>query len=404
MNMFKSPRLYYLDWLRILGIIAIFFFHNARAFNIDDWHIKNANTSVGMSLFVDSIAMFIMPLFFLLSGAAIYYALGSRGASKFAADRVLRLGVPLVMGIFLLALPQVYIERLSHGDFTGSFWSFIPEYFNGFYLFGGNFAWMGLHLWYLLALLVFSLAMLPLTRRMKDGSPSLLSRLANRMPGWWLPVLAVPVILSASLLDPDGAGIKPAGGWSFICYLLFFVYGYLIFTSERLKAAVSAYGRMGLVIGAVVAVASGVWFYREYTGSAAGIEFGSTGYTVFYAIWAVGCWGMLIGLLYLGERFLNFRNRFTDYANEAVLPFYILHQTVIVLIGYGVTRWQAPIALKYGILAVLSSATIMLIYEFIVRRTSAVRFLFGMKALPVARAAILLPATPELASAKQHGS
>ncbi len=69
--------------------------------------------------------------------------------------------MPLVFGCFILGCIQVYFERVSHGQFQGSLIQFIPHYFEGWYGFGGNFAWYGLHLWYLILLFIFTTAMLP---------------------------------------------------------------------------------------------------------------------------------------------------------------------------------------------------------------------------------------------------
>jgi VanZ family protein len=149
----NNKRYYDIDWLRVLGMLTIFLFHNARFFNENDWHVKNFELNFGMSVFVGILEHFIMPLFFVLSAFSIYYALEHRTRGQFMQERVKRLLVPLGVGIFTHIILQVYIEHITHGRFRGTFWQFIPRYFNGWYGFGGNFAWMGLHLWYLLMLL-----------------------------------------------------------------------------------------------------------------------------------------------------------------------------------------------------------------------------------------------------------
>jgi peptidoglycan/LPS O-acetylase OafA/YrhL len=70
-----------------------------------------------------------------------------------------------------------------------------------------------------------------------------------------------------------------------------------------------------------------------------------------------------------------------SYANEAVLPFYILHHPVLVSVGYFVVRWAVPAVVKFAIIDALSFAIIMALYEFVVRRFNVIRFLFGMKLL-----------------------
>ena len=120
-------------------------------------------------MWVSFLGNWLMPLIFVISGASLFFALGSRGVVRFVNDKVLRLLVPLVVGVFTHAMLGVYLERVTTHQFTGSFFAFIPHYFEGWYGFGGNFAWMGLHLWYLLILFVFSLLLYPLFRRLKAG-------------------------------------------------------------------------------------------------------------------------------------------------------------------------------------------------------------------------------------------
>jgi glucan biosynthesis protein C len=90
-------------------------------------------------------------------------------------------------------------------------------------------------------------------------------------------------------------------------------------------------------------------------------------------------WGWIVGLFWLGGRFLNFTNRFLAHVNEMVLPFYILHQTVIVIVAYFVVQTGLAIPLKYSITAIISFAVIVALYELIVRRVGVLRFLFGMR-------------------------
>ena len=105
----------------------------------------------------------MMPLFFILAGASVYYSLRFRTAGGFIKERTLRILIPLIIvGYFVIAPPQVYLERLTHGEFSGTFFQFYPHYFDGLYGLGGNFVWMGMHLWFLVLLFVFSLIVLPL--------------------------------------------------------------------------------------------------------------------------------------------------------------------------------------------------------------------------------------------------
>jgi glucans biosynthesis protein C len=90
-------------------------------------------------------------------------------------------------------------------------------------------------------------------------------------------------------------------------------------------------------------------------------------------------WLWLIGLLGLGQRFMNFSNPFLVYGNEAVLPFYILHHTIILIIRLPVLGWNKGVSVKFIVAAVISFIVITAIYEVLVRRLNIFRFLFGMK-------------------------
>ena len=62
-----------------------------------------------------------------------------------------------------------------------------------------------------------------------------------------------------------------------------------------------------------------------------------------------------------------------------MLPFYLLHQTIILCAGWFVIPWDMGILPKFLIIAVASFALIMALYELLIRRFNIVRFFFGMR-------------------------
>ena len=126
-----TVRRYYLDWVRVLVILTVFVYHSTRFFNLGDWSVKNPAVYGSVELFEQVLATWMMPLCFIVSGAAVFYALGKGSAGSFIKDKLLRLCVPLFVGIFTHSAWQVYLERVSQGGFTGSFFDFYPLYFDG---------------------------------------------------------------------------------------------------------------------------------------------------------------------------------------------------------------------------------------------------------------------------------
>lgn len=370
--MVENKRYYDIDWLRILGILAIFLFHNARYFNEGDWHVKNFEISRAMSVFVTTLNHFIMPLFFVLSAMAIYYSLKNRNGIQFMQERVIRLLIPLGVGIFTHVILQVYIENITHDRFTGAFWQFIPHYFDGWYGFGGNFAWMGLHLWYLLMLFIFSGLMLPVFKRFKESRhfTTRVADLFTRPFGIFLfiiPIFAVELLVS---LSPETIGRQDFGGWSPLTYLVFFMIGYFLATDQRYRKAIENARHISLTVGLLTLLAA--YFLLS--------ELGISGLNPLYLlVRATISWSCLLTFLGFASHHLNFRSRFQNYANKVVLPFYILHQTVIVVIGYFIVDWNLSVFPKYLILMAASFIFIIAIYEIFIKRLNFMRLLFGMK-------------------------
>ena len=98
----ESTRLYYLDWLRVLAILMVFLYHAVHPFDTQAWHIKNAETSMGLTAFLGFFYPWGMPFFFLIAGTGSWFALRRRTARQYAKERVSRLLIPYIAGSILL--------------------------------------------------------------------------------------------------------------------------------------------------------------------------------------------------------------------------------------------------------------------------------------------------------------
>ena len=374
------PRRWDIDWLRVLATGAVFLFHCARFFNEEGWHVKNNQLDFGMTVFVAIVSQWLMPLFFILSGASAYYALNRRRSSSYLRERLTRLLVPLIFGILVLIPPQVYVESVSGQSetvpaFAGSFIEFYPHYFDGFYAFGGYFAWMGLHLWYLLVLFIFSLLTLPLFIFFKT---ELGQRLISGLAAWLTKpglifLLPAPLIIFEIALDPEGLGFRNFGGWSPFIYLGWLIIGYLLVAEARFGQAIRQH-YLAAVVLAGLTITIGLILYLSNDAA-----YGSPEYVLRSTLRIFNSWFWLLAILGLGQRYFNFNSKFLAYASEASLPFYILHQTVIVVVGFFLMEWPLAVLPKYLLLAVISLTIIMTLYELLIKRFNGMRFLFGLK-------------------------
>jgi hypothetical protein len=386
MNPKEIQRRYDLDWMRVLTILGIFVYHCTRLFDTDGWHIKNPDTYIWVNVWKEFATSWGMPMILIISGASAYFALEKVSPGKYLKGIFIRLFVPLVVGIFTHISLQVYLENLNKGMFHGSFWQFYPHFFDGMYGFGGNFAWMGLHLWYLELLFILSLLHLPLFLWLKLTQPGrwVLKTLGDflAIPGVVF-LLALPSILLIIMLDPATWGNQDLGGWSVFIYPSFFVSGFVILSNQRLQARVRQMRWTSFGLGIVLTSA---YLFLEFQRNP--VFFGLKEALVDPLFCLVG-WSWLLAVLGFSMQHLNFNAPFLKYANEAALPFYILHQTVIVILSYFIVSWAIPDWLKFILILLASFAVVMLLYEFLVRRFNLLRFLFGMKLLPRTRAKTL---------------
>lgn len=369
-----------LDWLRVLAILSVFFYHSTRFFNLGNWHVKNPITYAGVEVFERFMEIWMMPLVFLISGASIFYAMNKGGAGKFFKDKVLRLLVPLLVAMFTYASLQVYLERITHGEFNGSYFAFLPHYFQGMYLdvgSTGNFAIHGMHMWYVMILFIYCILFYPLFRWWKGSGRGMLDKLGGILASprvLWL-ALAIPILLLHRWVS-DSDWEFGAGGWPFLYYIFFLLYGFVIVSHERLQTNIKRIRWLSLIVGLTLGA---IYVFLDANVTNPAIKTWENALGDLFWILSACC--LLPAFLGLGMQYLTFTTPFLKYASEAVMGFYILHQTVLLIVGYFVVRWAIPDLTKWTVIFAGSFVIIMALYDFMVRRFNVVRFLFGMKPL-----------------------
>jgi peptidoglycan/LPS O-acetylase OafA/YrhL len=313
------------------------------------------------------------------------FALRRRSNRQFISERVMRLLVPFIVGSILLTPFQKYLEALHKVSFQGSFLSYLPEMLNE--LISSNwftplvFGRWGLHLWFLGFLFVYSLLALPVFRWFKrDAGKSFvawLGRLVEIRGGILLFVL--PLALARILVQPFFV-VEERGWLDFVYFFLFFILGYIIYSDDRFQGAVRR-DRWLLFVGGIVGLVAFFGLFVVYGDIAFewGMRFIVPWSIILIFAFVLMSWGWALDVLYLGMKNLNFTNRWLEYGNETILPFYLLHQPVIIVISFFVVQWEATILVK--LLAILISSFLITLglVELLIRPFRPMRRLFGMK-------------------------
>jgi hypothetical protein len=165
----------------------------------------------------------------------------------------------------------------------------------------------------------------------------------------------------------------------FLWYAFYFLFGFILASDERFTEAVNKNRWIGLAlwIGLFVGVGSLLLFILGYEPSE------GQGFSTLFVVWQISrsliSWGAIVFIMSLAARYLNYSNRLLQYSNEAVLPFYLLHQTVILIVGWYMLPLFTSGLVSFLIITLISFPLILLLYEVFIRHIPFMRFLFGMR-------------------------
>ena len=376
-------RRYDLDWLRIIAIVTLIFYHTGMIYVSWGWHIKSADHSQPMETIMRWLHFWRMPLLFFISGAGTFFALQKRSYGAYAGERVRRLFIPLLFGMFVIVPPQIYIEWLFRGRFSGSYADFYPNVF-GFQPYqdggtGGAFSWH--HLWFICYLFFYSLLSIPLFRWLKTAAGQQFTDrvgllLARRGGALWLG--AVLIFSSQITLKPFFPEETHAliNDWAYFAKnLLLFWFGYLLISRRNFWQILADQRRIALYVTLVCTVLLyGVRAVYDFEGpDILAVEI--------FAIFYKDClmWASVLTTVGYGYTYLNKNHRWLPPLNAAVYPVYILHQTVIVLLGYYVlTRTGLGVYTGFLTISFATLAICTALYWLVIRPFRLVRLFFGV--------------------------
>lgn len=373
----SAPREYYLDWIRVLAFMLLIFFHCSMPFVRFDWEIKNAESSLFLDRLIIWLHQWRLPLLFFISGVGVHYSLRRRSVGVFFGERVIRLFVPLLFAMFFTIPLQVYYEWLQQGKIHQSYGTFYPTVWELVPYPEGSLTWS--HLWFVVYLFVFTLLLLPVFALSKIKA---LQRFKQKLnPFFRFPLshlsLAIPFIgfYFTLYIQWPAQGSLLDDWFVFDSSLTFYFLGFFLADLPAFWETCERYRKVFLAVALACAVGL---FWKFYWNVELPKQQNEALY-LYGVLDGLQIWSVILASIGFARRHLNFSNRWLAYLTEAVYPFYILHQTVIVAAGYYVVQWNLPIAGKLLILMVLCFAMIAGLYHFLIRNFIVTRVLFGLK-------------------------
>jgi hypothetical protein len=219
----------------------------------------------------------------------------------------------------------------------------------------------------------------PLLLKQKRGL-AFIARLAafcNKPAG--LFVFVVPIALIQIALRAPFPGYQ---GWAdFFIWLAVYAYGFILLADTRFTVALQKQEKLALFVGIICLLTMLIANVAGVLNTWENISNYTVGYVLYQLLRSMTTWSWMIFVLYFGMSLFNFRNKIIDYLNEAVLPFYILHHPVIVVIAFYTIPWDIHIGIKFLFVSTAALIATLVLYDLLIRRWNISRRLFGLKPL-----------------------
>ena len=364
-----------LDWLRIAAFGLLILYHVGMFFAPWDWHVKTARPLDWVGIPMLATNAWRLALLFLVSGYASRVLIArNRGTGSFAGERSRRLLIPLLFAMVVVVPAQPWVELMFKHGYAADFGTL---YLNDYFRFGAIEGidvptWQ--HLWFVAYLWLYTIVLAVAAKLVPAG----LQALFDKLFGGWL-LLAIPiawlllvrVILLPGVAETHDLFIDPA---AHAVYLPAFLFGFGLAGSAALWPAIRRWWKVAAALAII-----------GYAGIA-GVEWRWPGDTrapddavlLFRVARAFQTWGTIVALLWVADRFWNRDHAWRPVLTEAVFPFYIIHQTIIVLLGWWLLRFALPPLAEFVILVTVTATGCWLFYD-VGRRIGWLRPLIGLK-------------------------
>lgn len=377
MSRIPIPRHYGLDWLRIAAFAILIVYHVGMVFVHWGFHVKSLHGARWVVLPMLAVNAWRLSLLFVVSGYASRALLTrAPGIGGFVRQRTLRLLVPLAFGVAVIVPPQVWVELVTQRGYTGDFAQFWARDYFRFGAVGGIVTPALNHLWFVLYLWLYTLvlAIAVLTIRW-NRAQALFDRvfagpaLILLPTTWFICIHAWWFRMGYETHDPTHDLM------AHLSYLPAFLFGFGLAGSASLLATAVRWRWIGaaMSLAGYCFVLAAEW--RLLSGSPRLIL------PLYGAAHAIQQWGTIVALIGFAERHWNRDAPIRQTLTEGVFPFYLIHQTIIVIVAY----WLIPANLTGGAeFAILVSATVggCALFYLIGRRIAPLRPLIGLRPLP----------------------
>ncbi|QGZ95743.1 acyltransferase family protein [Terricaulis silvestris] len=381
-----TDRRYDMDWIRIAAFVMLILYHCGMFYVTWDWHVKSSRASDAIEPLMLLTNPWRLTLLFLVSGAATRFMADKMSVGQFTWARMGRLWPPLLLAMFVIVPPQTYYEIVEvvqalpadvAAQYAGAVDNFWVRYATG----SGN--WCGPdgclttptynHMWFVAYLILYTLALvllLPLLRRAPKGVAWLIAG-----PGLlitpWLFLFATRAILYTIYGETHDFRADP---YAHTAYFAAFLFGFAIAKYEPFFARCLKW-RLPALIAAIVTWLVLIAVNAQYPGEATPPDWM---YVLVRGVREMLAWTAIIATVGYAHRYLrNADGPIRQTLTQAIFPFYLIHQTIIVVAGHYLDELRLPIALEGALLVCITALGCWLFFD-LGRRVPVLRVWIGL--------------------------
>jgi len=380
-NAQTPTRLIYLDWIRVAAFALLILYHVGMFYVTWDWHVKSPHAGHALEPLMLFTNPWRLTLLFLVSGAATRFMADKLSAGSLAGRRTIRLLIPLLFAMAVIVPPQSYYEVVEQIGYRHSYPAFWARYLaadSGFCDADGCLqvpTWN--HMWFVAYLLVYTLLLALLVAVARAPLLRFGDFLSGRLRGAGLLIWPILFLAAARLVLLPMFEVTHGlfdDWYNHAISFAAFLFGFLLLKGGATAAECIRLRRwaLALFLAAFMAFAAYAWVYRAEDATPP-----EALRAVMRIVYAVDQWAAIVTVLGYGALHLTRDTPLLRTLTEAVFPFYIVHQTIIVVAGHHLATLQLP-ALAEGLLLVaITAAGCWLAYE-LSRRSGPLRPLFGL--------------------------
>lgn len=381
-----NDRRFDLDWLRIIAFGVLILYHVGMFYVSWDWHVKSSRASDAIEPAMLLTSPWRLNLLFLIAGAATRFMADKLSIWGLTASRLRRLCPPLLLAMLVIVPPQSYYEVVEalqqmHGPAEGPRSPWLQNFYLKYLTASGN--WCDddgclatptyNHMWFVAYLIVYTLALaalLPLLQRVPRSMGVLLDGIGVILTPWLmmfsLRTTLFPIFRESHDLVTDW--------YLHLLYFSTFVLGFLIARRD------SFFERCAALRWPALAMALLAWaallMYLDWRNE--GVSPPDWMRISFRGVREWQAWTAIVAAIGFAHRHLRHADGpIRRLLTQAIFPFYLIHQTIIVVAAHYLDEVRLPLAVEIPLLVVTTAAGCWLFFE-LGRRVPALRLWIGL--------------------------